>query len=105
MRFDQLPNQGSQNFTIAMNLTNIASADFSFNLPFVQDLRISDYSLQNDGLEDSSFSLDDDYLSDGSLIISFQSSYSSSDWPMVKNIFIDLTTVPKTLHQTFLNGL
>jgi len=92
MRFDQLPNQGSQNFTIAMNLTNLTSADFSFNLPFVQDLRISDYSLQNDGLEDSSFSLDYNYLSDGSLIITFQSSYSSSDWPMVKNIFIDLTT-------------
>jgi hypothetical protein len=94
MRFNQLLNQGSQNFTIAMNLTNITSAEFSFNLPPVQDLRISDYSLLNDGLEDSSFSLDDNYLSDGSLIITFQSSYSSSDWPIVKNIFIDLTTVP-----------
>jgi hypothetical protein len=92
MRFNQLPNLGTQNFTLAKNLTNISSANFTITFPPVSGLRIVDYTLQtNNGPFGTSFTVESSYLANGSLQINFQ---LTSSHPVEKNLFIDFTTEP-----------
>ena len=47
IRFDQLPNSGDSNFTLAMNLTNMSYAHLEINFPLKQGLRMLNYSIQD----------------------------------------------------------
>ena len=50
VRFDQLPNQGSSNFTVAMNITNITDARLVLTFPVEQGLRVADLGFYDEGL-------------------------------------------------------
>jgi len=49
VRFDQLPNQGSSDFTLAMNITNITDARLVLTFPVEQGLRVADMGFYDDG--------------------------------------------------------
>ena len=91
MNFDQLPNLGTQNFTLAKNLTNISSANFIITFPPISGLRIADYTLLSNGVNVNDFSVEDVFLPDGALRIIFQ---LNSTHPVEKKLFIDFTTEP-----------
>ena len=93
MRLDQLPNSGVSDFTLAFNVTNMTDADLVFNFPFIQGLRVYDYSLQNDGSEEM-FIPEIIYQPDGSLTVKMNMKYANSDWPVIEHMFLDFTTAP-----------
>tara|TARA_B100001564_G_scaffold81746_1_gene65788 strand:- start:445 stop:2391 length:1947 start_codon:yes stop_codon:yes gene_type:complete len=92
MRFDQLPNQGVSNFTLALNVTNMTNAELMLTFPVLQGLRITNFSMQDDGVEINSFEPEEIYLPDGRLRVSQQVDYDKSLWPTGRNLFIDFTT-------------
>ncbi len=92
MRFDQLPNKGASNFTLALNVTNMTNADLLLTFPIIQGLRISNFSMQDDGVEINSYEPEETYLPDGSLMIKQHVDYDKADWPIGRNLFIDFTT-------------
>lgn len=92
MRFDQLPNQGDSNFTLALNVTNMTNANLMLTFPVLQGLRIANFSMRDDGVEINSFEPEEIYLPDGRLRISQQVDYDKSLWPTGRNLFIDFTT-------------
>tara|TARA_B100000900_G_scaffold129102_2_gene109129 strand:- start:3564 stop:5495 length:1932 start_codon:yes stop_codon:yes gene_type:complete len=92
MRFDQLPNKGASNFTLALNVTNMTNADLLLTFPVIQGLRISNYSMQDDGQEIIGDAPVEIYLPDGSLRIMQHVDYDKADWPIGRNLFIDFTT-------------
>lgn len=92
MRFDQLPNQGQSNFTLALNVTNMTNANLMLTFPVLQGLRIANFSMRDDGVEINSFQPEEIYLPDGRLRVSQQVDYDKSIWPVGRNLFIDFTT-------------
>ena len=92
MRFDQLPNQGNSNFTLALNVTNMTNAELMLTFPVLQGLRIANFSMRDDGVEINSYQPEEIYLPDGRLRISQQVDYDKSLWPTGRNLFIDFTT-------------
>lgn len=92
MRFDQLPNKGVSNFTLALNVTNMTNADLLLTFPIIQGLRISNFSMQDDGVEINSHEPEEIYLPDGSLRVKQHVDYDKADWPIGRNLFIDFTT-------------
>jgi hypothetical protein len=92
MRFDQLPNQGDSNFTLALNVTNMTNANLMLTFPVLQGLRIANFSMRDDGVEINSFEPEEIYLPDGRLRVSQQVDYDKSLWPTGRNLFIDFTT-------------
>ncbi len=93
VRFDQLPNQGSSNFTLAMNITNITDARLVLTFPVEQGLRIADLGFYDDGvLQDELAAPVSEFLPDGRLRIVADVDYPLGSYPMVRNMFIDFTT-------------
>lgn len=93
MEFNQLPNMGTEPFTIALNVTNMSDATLNFTFPAITDLRLDAWEIQEDGV--TVFGLDEPSvtnLSDGRLRIVVDVDYDIADWPMGKNLFLDLTT-------------
>tara|TARA_B100000925_G_scaffold290459_1_gene275710 strand:+ start:1171 stop:3102 length:1932 start_codon:yes stop_codon:yes gene_type:complete len=94
-RFNKLPNSGQSDFTVAMNVTNVTSATMMFTFPFVDGLRLSNWTIQDDGTENlEPGSVEEIFLPDGSVRISVTMTYDKADYPMIRNIFFDMTTTP-----------
>ena len=103
IRFDQLPNSGDSNFTLALNITNMSYAHLEFNFPLKQGLRMVNYSIKDtstatDGTVTVSENTDlsgpeSIYLPDGRLRINQVVTYAASDYPIVRELFIDFTTM------------
>ena len=107
VRFDQLPNSGSSNFTLALNITNMSYAHLELNFPLTQGLRIVNYSIQDtstatDGTvtvsENSALSGPESmYLPDGRLRVNQIVNYAASEYPIIRELFMDFTTMaPET---------
>ena len=97
-RFNQLPNSGVSNFTIALNATNMTSVIMEFNFPIVDGLRIAAYDIQDDGVSNLDVGIVEEInLPDGSLTMMITIGYDSLEWPMIRNVFVDMTTMtPET---------
>lgn len=94
VRFDQLPNQGSSNFTLAMNITNITDARLVLTFPVEQGLRVADLGFYDDGvLQEDLEAPISEFLPDGRLRIVADVDYPLGSYPMVRNMFIDFTTM------------
>ncbi len=93
VRFDQLPNQGSSNFTLAMNVTNITDARLVLTFPVEQGLRVADLGFYDDGvLQDELATPISEFLPDGRLRVVADVDYPLGSYPMIRNLFIDFTT-------------
>ena len=96
MRFDQLPNKGVSDFTLALNVTNMTNAELVLTFPALQGLRIANYSMEDDGValqEGVDYvAPTEEFLPDGKLRIYQSVDYEKSLWPMGRNLFIDFTT-------------
>ena len=98
VRFDQLPNSGVSNFTLALNVTNMSSAALVLTFPQLQGLRLVNSSIQDDNVESNAMPLPEaEYLPDGRLRVSQEVSYAASEYPILRNLFLDFTTqAPET---------
>lgn len=93
VRFDQLPNQGSSNFTLAMNVTNITDARLVLTFPVEQGLRVADLGFYDDGvLQEELATPISEFLPDGRLRVVADVDYPLGSYPMIRNLFIDFTT-------------
>jgi len=96
MRFDQLPNKGVSDFTLALNVTNMTNAGLVLTFPALQGLRIANYSMEDDGvalIEGQDYTAPmEEFLPDGKLRIYQDVDYDKSNWPVGRNLFIDFTT-------------
>ncbi|MGB0826262.1 MAG: hypothetical protein ACPGTT_00075 [Candidatus Poseidoniaceae archaeon] len=96
MRFDQLPNKGVSDFTLALNVTNMTNAELVLTFPALQGLRIANYSMEDDGValvEGQDYTAPmEEFLPDGKLRIYQDVDYDKSNWPVGRNLFIDFTT-------------
>ena len=96
MRFDQLPNQGVSNFTLALNVTNMTNADLVMTFPALQGLRMAGFAMEDDGVElivgQDYTAPEEQFLPDGKLRIYQHVDYEKSNWPVGRNLFIDFTT-------------
>ena len=94
VRFDQLPNQGSSDFTLAMNITNITDARLVLTFPVEQGLRVADLGFYDDGvLQDELAAPVSEFLPDGRLRVVADVDYPLGSYPMIRNLFIDFTTM------------
>ena len=98
-RFNQLANQGASNFTIGLNATNMTSADMNLHFPIVEGLRMAAYDIHDvtDGVAVSNLdagSVEMVNLPDGSIVLTINIGYNLGDWPMIRNVFVDMTTMP-----------
>ena len=94
VRFDQLPNQGSSNFTLAMNVTNITDARLVLTFPVEQGLRVADLGFYDDGvLQEDLEAPISEFLPDGRLRVVADVDYPLGSYPMIRNLFIDFTTM------------
>ena len=94
-RFNQLPNSGQSDFTVSMNVTNMPMASMVFTFPFVDGLRMANFSIQDDGIENpSGATIEEIFLPDGSVRISVGISYDIGVETAIRNIFFDMTTQP-----------
>lgn len=94
-RFTKLPNSGQSNFTVAMNVTNMPLASMVFTFPYIDGLRMANYSIQDDGVENPlGATIEEIFLPDGSVRISVGISYEIGVETAIRNIFIDMTTTP-----------
>ena len=107
VRFDQLPNSGDSNFTLSLNVSNMSYANLELNFPLKQGLRMVNYSIQDtttetDGtvtvVENTALSAPEDmYLPDGRLRVNQVVTYEASEYPILRELFIDFTTMaPET---------
>ena len=96
MRFNQLPNQGVSNFTLALNVTNMTNADLVMTFPALQGLRMAGFAMEDDGVElvagQDYTAPEEEFLPDGKLRIYQHVDYEKSNWPVGRNLFIDFTT-------------
>ncbi len=94
-RFNKLPNSGESDFTVAMNVTNVTSATLMFTFPYVDGLRMANWTILDDGVENLGVgSINEIFLPDGSVRVSASITYDKADYPMIRNIFFDMTTTP-----------
>ena len=94
-RFNKLPNSGQSDFTVSMNVTNMPMASMVFTFPFVDGLRMANYSIQDDGVENPmGATIEEIFLPDGSVRISVGISYDIGVETALRNIYIDMTTSP-----------
>ena len=97
VRWDQLPNSGASNFTLAMNITNMSNAALRVTFPVLQGLRMYDFRVTDNAPEggescdyigEPSFT----YLGDGSLQVTQLVSFDRTQWDLECNMFMDFTT-------------
>ena len=94
-RFNKLANSGESDFTVAMNATNVTSATMVFTFPFVDGLRMANWTIEDDGVQNlEAGSIEEMFLPDGSVRVTMNIGYEKADWPMIRNIFFDMTTTP-----------
>ena len=103
-RFNKLPNSGQSDFTVAMNATNVTSATMVFTFPYVDGMRMANWTIQDettssDGTVNvvenlNAGSIEEVFLPDGSVRVSMTIGYDKADWPMIRNVFFDMTTSP-----------
>ena len=94
-RFNKLPNSGQSDFTVAMNVTNVTSATMMFTFPFIDGMRMANWTILDDGVENlGAGSIEEIFLPDGSVRVSVDIQYDKADYPMIRNIFFDMTTTP-----------
>ena len=93
-RFNQLPNKGQSNFTLAFNASNVSAAQLVFSFPAVQGLRITDGEFRDNGVVNTEVgSITENYLADGRLQIIIDTEFDRSQWASIeRHIFVDLTT-------------
>ena len=107
VRFDQLPNSGDSNYTLAVNITNMSYAHLEINFPLNQGLRMLNYSIQDTlTASDGTVTVSENavmggpeamYLPDGRLRVNQVVTYAASEYPMLRELFIDFTTMaPET---------
>ena len=92
-RFNKLPNSGASDFTVAMNATNVTSATMEFTFPFVDGMRMANWTIEDNGVENlEAGSVTEVPLPDGSVKVILSIGYDKADWPMIRNVFFDMTT-------------
>tara|TARA_B100000459_G_scaffold147112_1_gene115353 strand:- start:1333 stop:3357 length:2025 start_codon:yes stop_codon:yes gene_type:complete len=107
VEFDQLPNSGDSNFTLSLNVTNMSYAKLELNFPLKQGLRMANYSIQDTTTEtNGSRTVVENtvlaapealYLPDGRLRVNQVVTYEASEYPILRELFIDFTTMePET---------
>ena len=78
-----------------MNVTNVTSATMMFTFPYVDGLRLANWTIQDDGIENLlPGNVEEIFLPDGSVRVSVSMTYDKADYPMIRNIFFDMTTTP-----------
>jgi hypothetical protein len=103
-RFNKLPNSGESDFTVAMNATNVTSATMVFTFPYIDGMRMANWTIQDeitssDGTVNvvenlNAGSIEENFLPDGSVRVKMTIGYDKADWPMIRNVFFDMTTSP-----------
>lgn len=97
VRWDQLPNSGVSNFTLAMNISNMSDAALVVTFPVLQGLRMYDFRVLDnqpesgqtcDHIGEPSFT----YLPDGALRVTQLVSFDRTQWDLFCNMFMDFTT-------------
>lgn len=92
--FNQLPNKGVSNFTLAINVTNVTDAIFVFTFPQTQGLRMLDFSTMDDGVQNDALETPViENLPNGRMRVSIDVEYPTSNYPVIREIFIDFTTL------------
>ena len=101
VRWDQLPNSGVSNFTLAMNISNMSDAALVVTFPVLQGLRMYDFRVVDnqpasgqtcDHIGDPSFT----YLPDGALRVTQLVSFDRTQWDLFCDMFMDFTTQEPT---------
>ena len=97
MEFVQLPNQGSSNFTMAMNISNMTSGLFEATFPFTENLRVAGASMIdiNDGVRGELYNLDSLEVLDNDndqVQIRLELEFDRTQWDTERYIFVDFTT-------------
>jgi hypothetical protein len=96
-QFNQLPNQGAFDFTLALNVTNVTDAIYVFTFPQTQGLRVLDFSTLDDGIQNDALETPVvEYLPDGRLRVSIEVEYPASNYPTIREMYIDFTDAPPT---------
>ena len=94
-RFDKLANSGESDFTVAMNATNVSSATMEFTFPYVDGLRMADWTIEDDGITNIEVgSVSETFTANGEVRVILNIGYDKEDWPMIRNVFFDMTTAP-----------
>lgn len=97
VRWDQLPNSGVSNFTLAMNISNMSDAALVVTFPVLQGLRMYEFRVIDnqpesgetcDYIDEPSYT----YLPDGALRVTQLVSFDRSQWELYCNMFMDFTT-------------
>ena len=97
VRWDQLPNSGVSNFTLAMNISNMSNAALVVTFPVLQGLRMYDFRVVDnqpasgqtcDHIGEPSFS----YLPDGALRVTQLVNFDRTQWDLFCDMFMDFTT-------------
>ena len=92
--FNQLSNKGESNFTLAINVTNVTDAIFVFTFPQTQGLRMLDFSTMDDGIQNDALETPViENLPNGRMRVSIDVEYPASNYPVIREIFIDFTTL------------
>ena len=93
-QFNQLPNKGASNFTLAINVTNVTDAIFVLTFPQTQGLRMLDFSTMDDGIQNDALETPViENLPNGRMRVSIDVEYPASNYPAIREIFIDFTTL------------
>ena len=97
-QFNKLANSGASNFTIAYNATNVSAASITIILPAVDGLRMAAWTIEDDGVENLSPGMvSQNHRPDGSVAIIIDITYDRVLYPLIRNIFVDMTTMaPQT---------
>ena len=97
VRWDQLPNSGVSNFTLAMNISNMSNAALVVTFPVLQGLRMYDFRVVDnqpasgqtcDHIGEPSFT----YLPDGALQVTQLVNFDRTQWDLFCDMFMDFTT-------------
>ena len=97
VRWDQLPNSGVSNFTLAMNISNMSDAALVVTFPVLQGLRMYDFRVTDnqpasgqtcDHIGEPSFT----YLPDGALRVTQLVNFDRTQWDLYCDMFMDFTT-------------
>ena len=92
-QFNQLPNKGVSNFTLALNITNVTDAAFVLTFPQTQGLRMLEFSTMDDGIQNDALETPVvENLPNGRMRVSIDVEYPASIYPTIREIYIDFTT-------------
>jgi hypothetical protein len=92
-QFNQLPNKGVSNFTLALNITNVTDAAFVLTFPQTQGLRMIEFSTMDDGIRNDALETPVvENLPNGRMRVSIDVEYPASIYPTIREIYIDFTT-------------